>query len=104
MAVADDLEGLHHWNTPPQHGRELPGKHCDVRRQNFPAGSKRGLGVLTRVAARLGAAGRLAAPLRSPQATCAYFIAALVLTFHKNWFLLACGCRYRHKSHPYVIC
>src|SRR3984893_7107114 len=102
MAIADNLKGLHHWNTGRHHGCELPGEYRDIRRQNFAAGSERG-------AWRLDASGSntLASQVGSPRcfARCkrlaVYSVAALVLTFpQKLGFFLACGCRYRHKSDP----
>ena len=42
VTVADDLEGLNHWNAGREHGCQLPRENCDVFRLDLAAAAHRG--------------------------------------------------------------
>src|SRR5579863_6937657 len=101
MTVADDFEGLHHWNSGGHHGRKLSGKHRDVLRLRLSATANAALGFYA------GRGDALASQIRTQrlfvrgERLAANLMAALVLALpDKLDFFLACRCGYRHKSVP----
>ena len=101
VAVADDLEGLHHGNAGRHHGGELPAEYRDVRGVDLAAAAEQLLALRLdpgrgdALAAQIGAQRRLV----HREGLAADLVAALVLAFPKKLgFFLGRCCRYRHKS------
>jgi hypothetical protein len=85
MAVADDLEGLHHGNAGGHHGGELAAEHRDVLGVTLPPDLNAEVWVLTRVAATPWRRRSARSAARSRQRFAAHLVAALVLAFPENW-------------------
>src|SRR5882757_9092698 len=100
MSIADDFKSLHHRDTGRHHGRKLTAEYRDIFVGNLAAGSEY---IALRLDARcgnalapqVGAQSCLIGSKRFPANLVPAFVLALP---EKLGFLLASGCRYRHKS------
>src|SRR5258708_17831348 len=101
MAVADDLEGLHHRDAGRHHGRELTGKYGDVLRLRLPTAPHPALGFDASGCDALTSQVRTQCLFVRGKRLAANLMAALVLTFPDELdVFLSCRCGYRHKSDP----